>query len=226
MEDRKEQQEEKLTLRAFLSPRNPDLWPLVVTVALFIIVAYFAERYEDFFAEQLGEGAWGMALYAALTMLSVIVPPVNGIVLLPIASAAFGAPSAALLSILGWTAGSMVAFSAARYYGEHVARHFPGMARYSHIERLVSKNHLFWSIVFLKMTFPVDVLSYALGFFTRVRFSLYFWATVVGVTPFAFVFASLGGLSAKTQMLIFAGASLIFLPYLYYMRRKTSEKEN
>lgn len=213
-------------IREFFNARNPDLWSLVGAAAVFMLITYLVHRYEWFFVAHLGGGSlFGILLYVFVTVISVLVPPVNGIVLLPVASAVYGVTTAAVLSILGWTLGSMLAFAAARLYGEHLVRHFPSMARSSHIERLISEKHLFWSIVFLKMTFPVDILSYALGFFTRIPSTLYFWATIIGVTPFAFVFASLGGLSLKTQLLVFAGLSLIFLPYLYFMRKRGGEKE-
>ena len=212
---------QRLRLKEFLDARNPDLWSLVATVALFVLVTYLVGRYQLFFTAVLGGGGiWGMALFTILAVVSVVVPPVNSIVLTPIASAAYGVVPTALLSILGWTVGSMLAFYIARVYGEHIVRHFPSLARSSHIERLVSERYIFWSVVFLKMTFPVDILSYALGFFSRISFSLYFWATVVGITPFAFVFASLGGLSTKTQLLVIGVSSALFLPYWYFMARR------
>lgn len=36
---------------------------------------------------------------------------------------------------------------------------------------------------------PVDILSYAVGLFVPMSYSAYLAATVLGVTPFAFVFA-------------------------------------
>jgi len=50
------------------------------------------------------------------------------------------------------------------------------------------------------MTVPVDVLSYVLGLFSRMKSAPYFFATLIGVAPFAFVFAYAGTLPFLYQM--------------------------
>jgi len=42
------------------------------------------------------------------------------------------------------------------------------------------------------MGIPVDILSYAVGLFTDIHAITYFWATLVGIVPFAFIFSYAG----------------------------------
>ena len=70
---------------------------------------------------------------------------------------------------------------------------------------------LFLTVVFFRMVIPVDGLSYFLGLFSKMSFKSYTLATVIGITPFALVFAYAGGLNIYYQIGALAIAFLIFL---------------
>ena len=81
-------------------------------------------------------------------------------------------------------------------------------------ERLIPEENIFWSIVFFRMAIPVDILSYLLGLFSHIKFRTYALATVIGVIPFAFVFAYAGTLQLRYQILAFLIAVIIILTSL------------
>ena len=57
------------------------------------------------------------------------------------------------------------------------------------IEKKLPAHHLFWWVVAMRMVVSVDVLSYLLGLTITMSYLRYTIATLIGVTPFAFVFA-------------------------------------
>lgn len=58
---------------------------------------------------------------------------------------------------------------------------------------------------------PVDVLSYALGLFSNMSHSAFLLATLLGVTPFAFVFSYLGSLPPGFQLILLIEIILLLI---------------
>ncbi len=105
-------------------------------------------------------------------------------------------------------------------------RHFPSAQRHADIDRLIHPRHRLLSLVLLRMTFPVDVLSYSLGLFSRTTtLAENVLSTMLGATPFALLFALLPTLSATTQVIIFAASALAFLAYANWVWRRPSGPE-
>lgn len=143
---------------------------------------------------QIGEivinsGSLGMIFYVFITAIAVVIAPISTFPLIPIASIAWGFVISAILSIAGWTIGAQIAFMIARRFGKPLVQKFISLEKLEAFEKRIPEKNLFWSIVLLRMTVPVDLLSYALGLFSKISYSKYFWATIIGVTPFAFIFS-------------------------------------
>ena len=159
-------------------------------VALFILAALVASLYQDNLRElTYASGFSGVLFYIFITIIAVVVAPVSTLPLMPIATASWGWVLAGVYSIIGWTIGAQIAFLLARRYGVPIVKHFMSLEKIQAIEARVPKQNLFWSVVLLRMATPVDVLSYALGIFTRMSSFQYFLSTLIGVSPFAFAFA-------------------------------------
>jgi len=71
------------------------------------------------------------------------------------------------------------------------------------LEKKIPKENLFLGIIFLRMVIPVDILSYALGLFSKIKTRDYLLATIIGVSPFAFIFAYLGRMPFYYQIFVF-----------------------
>jgi uncharacterized membrane protein YdjX (TVP38/TMEM64 family) len=134
-------------------------------------------------------GFFGMIFYVFITAIAVVIAPISTFPLIPIASIVWGYVVAAILSIIGWTIGAQIAFIIARRFGKPLVQKFISLEKLESFEKRIPEKNLFWSIVVLRMTVPVDILSYALGLFSKISYSKYFWATIIGVTPFAFIFS-------------------------------------
>jgi uncharacterized membrane protein YdjX (TVP38/TMEM64 family) len=179
--------------------------PLIILAVLFVVCAYVAQVYRESFISLLGdEGQYGLFIYILITISATVIPPISSLPLVPIAASLWGPFTTALASIIGWFLGALIAFSLSRRYGRPLAERMVSPERLCAIEARFSGSSLFWSIAFLQMVVPVDVLSYALGLFKSVSRKTYVTATFIGIIPFAFVFAYVGALHWTYQLPIIA----------------------
>ena len=99
-------------------------------------------------------------------------------------------------------------------------RRFASVHRHADIDRLVHPQHRLLSLVVLRMTFPVDVLSYALGLFSRSTTGAdVALSTALGAAPFALLFALLPTLSGLAQAVVAAGSAGAFALYVLWVLR-------
>lgn len=190
----------------------------VVLVFLFVLASVFADKYQtEMQALVSDDSALGMVAYVALTAVAVVVAPVSTLPLLPLASGMWGWALAGVLSIIGWTIGGQIAFLLARRFGKPFLRKIISMEKLEKYEKRIPEENMFWTVLFLRMAVPVDVLSYALGLFSRMKSVPYFFATLIGVAPFAFVFAYAGTLPFLYQMEALGLA--LFVMFLMFLKK-------
>ena len=107
---------------------------------------------------------WGLCLYVSLNIVDAVAAQGATLSLIPVAARVLGPVAAALATTAGWTAGRFI------------------------------PEDLFWSIVFVRLVLPMDVISYVLGLFTDIRWATYVGATALGLTPSAVLLAYVGKL--------------------------------
>ncbi|MBI5753764.1 VTT domain-containing protein [Candidatus Peregrinibacteria bacterium] len=167
-----------------------EIFAILLVIALFIAAAIFAKQYDYLLKEiPYSQGYLGAIFYILITIFAIVVAPISTFPLLPLAISLWGSFFAALYSIIGWTIGAVIAFWLARRYGKPLIGKLMPLEKIQRIEKIIPEKNIFISIVLLRMTLPVDVLSYGLGLFSSICFSLYFFATLIGVIPFAFLFS-------------------------------------
>lgn len=201
---------------------------LHTTIILFCIVIFFvvstllAERYANELTElATNDSVLGMLIYTTVSGIAVVVAPVSTLPLIPLAVGMWGWIITGALSIIGWIIGSQIAFYLARRYGKNLVQRFVSLERFNAFEKRLSTNNLFWTVVLLRMTVPVDILSYALGLFSNMTSRSYFLATVIGITPFAFIFSYLGSLSPGFQFIMLIEIALLVLLFHFLQKKKT-----
>lgn len=198
-----------------LSPKA--LLPSFAVVVLLFGTGLLVTRvfHEDILTLLTGHEILGVLVFVGSTALAVILPFWSNLPLVPVATLLYGPLATSALLILGWTLGSAIAFSFARAYQRFMLRRFPSLNRYAFIDMLIHPRYPFLSLVVLRMTFPVDIISYALGIFTlRVSARANFFSTIAGITPFSFLFGYFGVLSPKEQSVVFAVTTTAF--FIYY----------
>lgn len=145
----------------------------------------------------------GAALYFVLLVTSVVFLPFSSLPLLPIAAGIFGAWRTAIISIIGWWIGCLIAFQIARL-GRRYLEKITSLSAVDRLEQKIPSDIGFAGIVILRMVFPVDVTSFALGLLKNLSFFTYAIASLIGIIPFAFVWSYAGGELARGQFLTFS----------------------
>jgi uncharacterized membrane protein YdjX (TVP38/TMEM64 family) len=201
--------------------RDLKLWlTLALIIAIFIASAYFTQKYHDIIGSYIeGSGLIiGSAVYLAISIISTVIAPITTLPVITVIANTEGKLLAAILSTIGWAVGGLIAFLIARKYGKSIVAKFVSETELQRIERIIPKKpqRAFWTIVFLRIIIPTDVLSYALGLFSKIDTWTYFLATMLGVAPSAFVFAYTGALPVKYQLLIISSSVIAIVILLRY----------
>jgi uncharacterized membrane protein YdjX (TVP38/TMEM64 family) len=199
----------------------PTAHSLAWVLLLFGLAIVLARLYAAPIGAALGEHSRvGVAIFFGTTALAVVLPLFSNLPLVPFAVLLWGPWWTALIIMGGWVAGAAISFELARRISPLLLRTFPKVARYARIDRLIHPHHHLLSLVFLRMTFPADILSYVLGLFshktTRFENAL---STAIGGAPFAVLFAFFPALPLAQQALILAAATLVFAVYAVWVVR-------
>lgn len=186
---------------------------------LFAAGLWLAHQYAGPISDTLATHAvLGVLVFFVSAVVAVLVPLLTNLPLMPLAVLAWGPWWSALILMLGWVAGSALSFLLGRHARVAILRRFPSVQRHAQIDRLIHPQHRLLSLVMLRMTFPVDVLSYALGLFSA-RTSLLesITSTTLGAAPFAVLFALFPTLSGGTQWAVFGASVLGFVVYAWWV---------
>ncbi len=183
-------------------PGEREYLAAALVIAAFAGVSFLAARYQDaLLSAAVLRGPWGMAEYVLLTAAAVVVAPFSTLPLIPVAVVLWGPLWAAVLSVAGWTAGAQIAFELSRSVLRGAVARVAPLERADAYVGVLLGQRPFWTLFLLRLLLPVDVLSYAVGLFSTVAQGVYFWATLLGVTPFAFVFSYAAALPILPQVL-------------------------
>ena len=164
----------------------------------------------------------GVIVYILLNILDAVIAPGATLPLIPIAARAWGHVAAAVVTTVGWTTGSLVAFYIARRWGSPIVKKLTSMERVKRLRPSVPKNP-FWSVVWLRLVVPMDVISYVLGLFTEMTWPSYALATALALTPSAFILAYIGKTPRAYDIIIF-GIGGAVIGWIIYSTRRGARK--
>lgn len=183
---------------------------ILVIVVLFFLASYFSETYQSELEVYIGSGNnIAKLIYIAAEIIATVIAPVSTMPLTPIAAHAWGWVTAGILSIIGWSIGAQIAFIIARKLGKPFVEKMFSLEKLNVFENYFVDKNLFWFVVFLRIILPVDILSYAIGLFSKMKSAEYFLATLIGITPFAFIFSYTGELPIKSQIIIILAVAIV-----------------
>lgn len=189
-------------------PVRAGLWVLLLFAAALVAVEAWRVPLRAALADHQ---SLGLGVFVVTSAVAVIAPVLTNLPLVPLAVLAWGPAWTATLLLAGWVIGSMLSFQIGRHARAPLLRRFPSVMRHAQIDRLIHPRHRLVSLVMLRMTFPVDVLSYALGLFSP---ATTVWQTVLstalGGAPFALLFAWFPTLSGGAQLAVLAGSVAAF----------------
>ena len=194
---------------------------LLIILGLFILSSYLVRENIDLIKDLIGNDFLGILIYILITITAIVIAPISMMPLIPIASNIWGRVPTAIILIFGWTLGSIIVFWISRKYGVPLIKKFVSLEKINKLESKIPKENLFLDIVLLRMIIPVDILSYALGLFSKVKFKTYFLATIIGLIPFAFAFSFLGTVPFYYQLIgFFVIGLIIVLIHEFYRKKK------
>lgn len=204
--------------------KNKKILIPALTIILFVVVSYFSNKYSTFLgSSELIQGPAGEIFYILIMMSAVIVAPFETLPLLPAAAAIWGPNIAAILTAIGWTIGSLIAFTLARKFGQKFVYRINNKYHIKEWAEMIRPKNIFWLVAFARFVLPVDVISYAVGLFTKMHWSAYLAATLIGIIPFAYLFAYGSQLRVEIQALIAAFAAIVIIFRYNKIRRYIKE---
>jgi len=198
--------------------RDLKLWlTIILLLGIFVFTSYLAQKYDTQLQQylQTAGSLKGAFLFIILTILTVIIAPITTLPLISVLANAWGSFLVGILTIIGETIGAMLAFYIAKKYGRPLVGRLTSEKSLIKIEGFIPEKpeHAFFTVVFLRIAIPADILSYALGLFSNIGTWTYFTATLVGVVAPSMFFAYTGTLPVKYQVFILT-AGLLFIIYL------------
>ncbi|PIN93309.1 hypothetical protein COU54_03650 [Candidatus Pacearchaeota archaeon CG10_big_fil_rev_8_21_14_0_10_31_24] len=194
---------------------------LLIIIFLFVLVSYIVQNNLGNFLSMLNMGFISMIIYILIGILATVVAPISATPLIPIATGIWGWFLSGILSIIAWFIGAIIAFWISRKWGVPVVKKFVSLKKLQSYEKMIPPGGLFWTVVLLRILLPVDLLSYALGLFSNISFKKYALATIIGITPFAFIFAYIGTFPiAKQVMILIAILIIVILGILTFIKSK------
>ncbi|MFN0187008.1 MAG: VTT domain-containing protein [Aquabacterium sp.] len=163
----------------------------------------------------------GVVAFVATSAFAVLMPMVSNLPLVPLAVLAWGPWWTALLLLAGWVLGAGASFMLGRRARGWIERRLPSVKRHADIDRLIDPERRMLSLALLRATFPVDVLSYALGMFSRsTTLAQNMASTALGAAPFALFFAWVPAFDAPLQLAVLAVSVLAFVLHVRWVLRR------
>jgi len=194
-----------------MNSKIKSLIEILIIISVFIFLTYLVQSNIAFFENLIGKTFLGILTYILIIVIAIVVAPISSIPLIPLVSAVWGWKLAGLITIVGWTLGSIVAFLLARRYGVRIVRGLIPLEKIYYIENKIPEENLFLAVIFLRMIIPVDILSYVLGLFSKIKFLPYVIATVVGIIPAVFILIYIGTIDFIVQLFILLVVGIIVL---------------
>ncbi len=191
---------------------------VIAATLVFVILSQISQEYSDLLQNSTEQsGIIGVISYIAIMAVSIVVAPIGTGFLLPVAANSWGPLLAATYSITGWTIGSMIAFWLSKKYGLKLVKNVKTVERLQSLEKAIPRRHIFFAVVLLRMSIPVDLLSYALGIFSSMGYWMFFWSTIIGISPFAIIMMYAATSTVTVQIAVSVVASFVMFAGLYYI---------
>ena len=193
---------------------------LAAVLAAFILVSYIAQKNVGILEHYIKNSATSVLIYIIILVISAIIAPIDIMFLIPAATAAWGWLNTALYSLIGWTLGSIAVFIISRRYGVPLIKKFLSMDQIYKYKKILPEKNAFFGIIFLRIAIPVDAISYGIGLFTEINLTTFFFATLIGFMPLAFLLAYLGTLPPIIQLISFVVfLVIIMISYLSFKNK-------
>lgn len=175
---------------------------VIVIVALFFLISYLVNKNIDYLTTLLVGNRWAIIIYFVIIIAEIVLAPISLIPLIPLASALFGPTTTFIVTLAGWTLGSLLAFLLARHLGEkYLAKIVKDAEAY---QRYIPEKNLFLGVIMTRIFIPIDLMSYAIALFTKIDAKRFTLATLIGFAPGTAILAYYGGVPTVAKYVLIA----------------------
>ncbi|MEA2112753.1 MAG: VTT domain-containing protein [Patescibacteria group bacterium] len=209
-------------MKSKLKKYTPDIIFLLTVVSVIALLVWQipVDDLKQLVSENM---AWSGVIFIFLMIISTVVPPIVVFPIIPFVALLLGPFITTIYSVVGWTIGSMISLLIARHCGLPFLSRFISLDKLKRYKDKISGKSEFWVLVFLRMIIPVDILSYAVGIFSRVGFWKYSLASFLGVIPFSFAFSygyDIFFLKSKSAIALVVSFIVLILTAFYLYKDK------
>jgi uncharacterized membrane protein YdjX (TVP38/TMEM64 family) len=214
-------------MREYFSAKK-EMISVFVFLAIFLCISFFSKIFSQELRLLIGfKFPFGLLSYVFLLIVGETLVPVSTLPLLPIATMLWGSFLTAYVTIIAWMVSALIDFALARRYGRPLVNRILGEEETNKIGRSIPEAHLFWSVVFFRLIFPIGLVSYALGLFTSMRWPSYLSSTAIGIAFFTFLLTQILTWPLPYRMLAeTVGIIATILGYFGVRRRVVRQFEN
>ena len=122
---------------------NSNVLFFLAIIVLFVFTSYITQKNITFLENLIGGGITGILIYLAIITLEIVFAPVSVAPLIPLASAIWGWQISGLLSLVGWTIGSLVAFLIGKKYGTPLIEKKEYFKKIRKFESVIPQRNIF-----------------------------------------------------------------------------------
>ena len=183
-------------------------WPLLaILIAIAIILSKVV--FEDLLAipwvpsvERLlaDPGPGTAAVIVGLLTIDLLLPVPSSLVMV-LSGTVFGTVTGGLLALVGSLAGNCLGFELTRRFGRHGARRLVGAAELDQMGAVFDRHGALAILLSRPLPVMMETLSLVAGL-SLMRRSTFFWASLAGTVPVAFLYALAGTWSIETGNLL------------------------
>ncbi|MEK6914051.1 MAG: VTT domain-containing protein [Nanoarchaeota archaeon] len=202
---------------------------LTVLIISFITISYLIQINSDYINSLISKiKVRDFAIvFVILLVIGTVFVPISVLPIIPLATYSYGWIQTGMLILIGEFIGALISFGISRKYGLPLVSKLISLEEIQKYEKVLPEGNVFWVIVLIRIALPVDVLSYVLGLFEKIKFQTFAFATLLGLIPGAFALSYVGSLEPKYQVIAFIMAVLVILigygidvRYKIYKKRK------
>ena len=195
-------------------PSARELLTSLLFLALAIGVAYFVTvtiGIESLRESVVDAGWYAIALVVTLKATTIVVAPLGGSIIYPVAGAAFGFWPGLALTLLGDAIGSTIAFFLSRLFGRSILKFFTATSQTSTIDAVLVELNDKKTFAKARVYFAgfMDLFAYASGL-TKIPYWYFIVVHIAVHAPVAALYVLFGELLVSSQWYIAVPFALVF----------------
>ncbi len=180
---------------------------IVLGVAYYITIAIGVESLRE---SVQSAGWYAVVLVVILKATTIVVAPLGGTIIYPVAGAAYGLVPGLTLTLLGDALGSTIAFFLSRFFGKSILRFFTAQSQQPTIEGVLDRLGTKIEFAKARVYFAgfMDLFAYAAGL-TRVPYWYFILVHMAVHAPIALLYVLFGELLISGNWLLIAPLGIL-----------------